>query len=799
MSEQYDFPAKECDLVMKGGVTSGIVYPYAIMKLKDDYRFVSIGGTSAGAVAAAVVAAAEHGRQYVDEQGKDGFARLQALTDDFSGKLFTRFGAPKGTRPILALLHATGAFGGLNKKRTAFGKLANSIRSLAQNNTIAFVAGALIGLGLGVSFIYGIASLWSGLVSRLPSDWVASWNSGWGGWAGSIVPVLLGLGVGYLLRNFLGQLLKALAGGLIGGLLLLGVGWLLDNWFDKGDWTLLLGIFVTLLLGVLGAVLGGFADLALRVFAKEVPRNGMGIVNGHDRDYKKGEPILLTDYLYEGLNELAGLKGETAPLTFGQLCAREIENTDHRKELKSITLEMITTNVSQGIPYRLPFKSHIFLFKRSDMLNLFPWHVVQHMIDKRYRSSTFSDQETRKALAEQAPGSGVDKAHYQSALPDGYFFLPDPDDFPVVVAMRMSLAIPVFFSAIPLYTIKPSSFVKAQHGHALDAGEDFQKHFFSDGGTTSNFPIQSFDRWLPTRPTFGIDLSYMQEEPKSDGKKKTFSGEALSLVAGLEGGENVDNFADEPPASGRSSLNEVELGVANAPPETDWRRIENPIAFLMRVVDTARENHDNLQAALPGYRERIVTVRLSPKEGGMNLDMDNDIIYAMKLKGQMAGLAFSKFSFDHHRWTRFVTLMSQLEFQLQKFRNAFKKRDYASMLVRDPGEPTTSTDGFPYRYFSESHLKHKAYHYAASLIKLLDDWEDFSKGNFPQPDFHDRGLRQFTPVVNRDAKSPKPTLVDQANCGTADDGITFYLFNQPNGQKDQVPKPKSVLRVTPDN
>jgi len=36
----------ECDLVMRGGITSGIVYPRAIAKLAETYNFRSIGGTS---------------------------------------------------------------------------------------------------------------------------------------------------------------------------------------------------------------------------------------------------------------------------------------------------------------------------------------------------------------------------------------------------------------------------------------------------------------------------------------------------------------------------------------------------------------------------------------------------------------------------------------------------------------------------------------------------------------------------------------------------------------------------------
>src|SRR5829696_3936772 len=62
----------ECDLVMKGGITSGIVYPPAIVEIARDHRLRSIGGSSAGAIAAVSAAAAELGRQ----RGHDGFGEL---------------------------------------------------------------------------------------------------------------------------------------------------------------------------------------------------------------------------------------------------------------------------------------------------------------------------------------------------------------------------------------------------------------------------------------------------------------------------------------------------------------------------------------------------------------------------------------------------------------------------------------------------------------------------------------------------------------------------------------------------
>ena len=76
-----ELPKDYCDLVMKGGVTSGIVYPPAICELAERFAFRNIGGTSVGAVAAALAAAAELGRR----NGIGGtFARLAAIPQELS-------------------------------------------------------------------------------------------------------------------------------------------------------------------------------------------------------------------------------------------------------------------------------------------------------------------------------------------------------------------------------------------------------------------------------------------------------------------------------------------------------------------------------------------------------------------------------------------------------------------------------------------------------------------------------------------------------------------------------------------
>ncbi|MFI5506153.1 hypothetical protein ACIA48_01700 [Mycobacterium sp. NPDC051804] len=72
----------DCDLVLKGGITSGVVYPPAIVELARDHRFHNIGGSSAGAIAAVASAAAEYGRQ----SGRGGFDLLSTIPEELAQK-----------------------------------------------------------------------------------------------------------------------------------------------------------------------------------------------------------------------------------------------------------------------------------------------------------------------------------------------------------------------------------------------------------------------------------------------------------------------------------------------------------------------------------------------------------------------------------------------------------------------------------------------------------------------------------------------------------------------------------------
>jgi len=96
-------------MVMKGGITSGVVYPMAICELASQYQFRNIGGASAGAIAAAATAAAEFGRQ---NGVPDSFTQLGKLPAEFRAPgflpgLFTPNGTTRSAyKTLLGVLAA---------------------------------------------------------------------------------------------------------------------------------------------------------------------------------------------------------------------------------------------------------------------------------------------------------------------------------------------------------------------------------------------------------------------------------------------------------------------------------------------------------------------------------------------------------------------------------------------------------------------------------------------------------------------------------------------------------------------
>jgi predicted acylesterase/phospholipase RssA len=146
----YSQPSLTCDVVMKGGITSGVVYPHALCELARTYRFANVGGTSAGAIAAAAAAAAEHGREH------GGFEKLAALPEWIGAgdNLLRLFQPQPGTRPFFRLFTA-----GLGRKG------AGKWLRVAGAALRSFPLTSLLGLVPGIALIVVAISTGSGVLA----------------------------------------------------------------------------------------------------------------------------------------------------------------------------------------------------------------------------------------------------------------------------------------------------------------------------------------------------------------------------------------------------------------------------------------------------------------------------------------------------------------------------------------------------------------------------------------------------------------------------------------------------------
>lgn len=134
-------PELECDLVMRGGITSGVVFPKAITRLARKYRFVSIGGTSAGSIAAVMAAAAEYRRATGATAAEQdaGFAVIDGMADDLARNLKTLFQPSPQTRPLFDIAMRVIASGG---NRSAF--LAGALSAFRGPAAMAAAPGLLL-------------------------------------------------------------------------------------------------------------------------------------------------------------------------------------------------------------------------------------------------------------------------------------------------------------------------------------------------------------------------------------------------------------------------------------------------------------------------------------------------------------------------------------------------------------------------------------------------------------------------------------------------------------------------------
>lgn len=544
-----------CDLVAKGGVTSGVVYPAAIAKLSKHFSFRNLGGTSVGAIAVAAAAAAEFGRR---NGGRDNFHLIDAIGSDLGTltvgnktKLFNLFQPSWHTKRLFAVLTA----------------------------------------GIGK-----------------PNPWI------------------------HLLFAMLGQFgLATLAAILFCGLLTSCI--LLSPRVAVQ--------IIGLPLAVTSAVIASICFVGyvfIRHVIQVLPNHYYGLCTGRSSSPSAENPAL-SDWFAEFLDQLANLPSGAEPLTFGNLWWPDVQAGEKKptydpnastlaEEIagRFINLEMITTSISEGRPYRIPFREDFdvrensFWYRPEELKQFIPDRIVDWMMDHPRKSSRYAVMKDK-----------------------GYYPLPDPWNLPVIFAVRMSLSFPLLLTAIPLYIVRRTE-------------EGPSRCWFSDGGICSNFPIHFFDSPIPEWPTFAINLS----DKISSEQEEVFIAQNMSEGVGLP----LSNFDY---AYGQGEFQKAETGSS-----TPFQQV---FSFAKAILFTMHNWNDNTQTVLPGNRDRLVIVNLDPEEGGLNLNMSaRTIKHLYDLGGKAADKLIDRFGpdsnnpfgLDVHRWVRLRVLLSAIEEYLVK-------------------------------------------------------------------------------------------------------------------------------------
>jgi predicted acylesterase/phospholipase RssA len=591
-------PERHCDVIMKGGITSGVVYPTAGVELAARYTLKSIGGTSAGAIAAGFFAAAER-RRSIGGTAK-GFEDLRGYPNKFSalvdGKtpfLQALFRPLPQTRRLFDLLIAF-----LEKdKRKKPWKILGTVLTRYPLSLLGLAAGVLL-------FVLGNPSASAAL---------------------RIAAIVLGV-------------LAALVGFVVASAAL--VAWDLITKLPKHKFGMCPGS---------GEAIPGYPrplsdwieeNLDAIAFGTDTSRTPVGAGSGHrPPGYAPGDPLTFGD-----LWQIGPGGDKKAP-------------ADDPKQ-RRINLEVITTNLNQGRPYRLPLDVEHLYFQPRELADVFSPRIIAFLV------------------AHARPATNERNASlHQLAAKHGLVPLPLPADLPVAVAVRLSLSFPLLIGAVPLWGFDFTYAVPDFDGKKEEPQPT--RCWFSDGGITSNFPIHFFDGPIPRWPTFGFNLTPFHPRFPQQPKEK----EALNIWLPNGNGDGQQETWNNPPEKKR----------CRALSDLSW--------FLFQVVGTMQNWRDNLQLRIPGFRDRVAQIHQSDEEGGLNLNMDKPRITALSARGRIAAqILAERFSntpppqtvltWNNHAWVRLRSAMGLLESHLAKIETAYAQKEgldsYAHLIAHPP-------------------------------------------------------------------------------------------------------------------
>ncbi len=626
-------PPRQCDIVMKGGITSGVVYPLAVCELATTFRLRSVGGASAGAIAAAAAVAAELGRRSalpdpgpVPDSGTDPAASAS------SAATVPDPAAPAGSTPPPAPDALPRGFLGLAQFPALLTQTQGDGRSLLFH---------LFRPQPQARRLFGLLSAVLEQKTAMPAR-PSRWRQ-----LRAVLAVVAHATTRAPIRSLLGVLL-----GLT--LVVLAVLALVRRPEATGS-LVVVALVLAVVVGLVATVAGLAVALLSGVLADlgRLPSVGFGMSAGRGADDNE---LALTPWLYRRLQELAG-RPYDRPLTFGDLAPDELE------------LKMMTTNLSRAQPMPMPWTDDVYFFEPAEFERLFGPVVVKAMVEHPPPLPTGPVAAlTREVLLRHA---GTKRP------------FPHAADLPVIVATRMSLSFPLLISAVPLYAVDHQQTpnlvyqeaVRARRREHPEATADelaaavterpvFDVNWFSDGGLTANLPVQFFDSVLPSRPTFAIDLApFSDDHPRSTDEREN---SYLPTVNQGGGHRRTARWATAP----LSAL----------------------FSFGLSLVETARTWVDQASLTMPGYRDRVVTVYQDGAEGGINLAMPPELVTALSERGRFAAARLvDRFGpgapgWSNHRWIRYRTSTAALSDWLAAFETGYttEQPPFYDALLADP-------------------------------------------------------------------------------------------------------------------
>lgn len=321
-------PDRFCDLVITGGVASGVVYPWAIVELARRFRFRNIGGSSIGAVAAALAAASEYGRC---KRIRNPFEVLRMTPhrlaeEDSSGitKMRRMFQPHPGGKRLFELLVDV-VHRGRKDRPHGRRQLPEKLGAVALLRTLherGYVCDAL----------------------RQEKRWAICWLLSAAAMCALVV-----------VPAFDSRWVLALAAPLV---FILQAALLV--WFVR-------------------KTAGAFVDIVSREVQQGVVDNDLGFCSGMSPEGEQDlDKEAFVQWMHRGIQKAAGLGLHDPPLTFRDLWTVEREGVDADR---SINLEVMVANVTFGRPLRLPMPegSTPLYYRLADWKGLFPQSVLDHL------------------------------------------------------------------------------------------------------------------------------------------------------------------------------------------------------------------------------------------------------------------------------------------------------------------------------------------------------------------------------------------------------------------------------------